>query len=211
LQKDWFGKRVLHMTDTEFATLARQGDRIAFTGLVENYQTVVYNLCYRMLGDAHDAEDAAQETFLRAYCQLHRYDSTRQFSTWLLSIASHYCIDQLRKRRLQCLSLEDEATSSHPALRMPRTPEDVTLQHERESQMQAWLNQLDAASRQVVVLRYWYDLSYEEIAETLGSTVGAIKSRLHRARDGMAGKIESTLRGHSAADITIAPYASMVI
>ena len=65
-------QRLSHMTDTELVTLARQGDQIAFTGLVEDYQTAVYNLCYRMQGDAHDAEDAAQETFLRAYRQLHR-------------------------------------------------------------------------------------------------------------------------------------------
>jgi RNA polymerase sigma-70 factor (ECF subfamily) len=198
------------MKDTELVILARQGNRIAFTGLVESYQTIVYNLCYRMLGDTHDAEDAAQETFLRAYRELHHYDSARSFSTWLLSIASHYCIDQLRKRRWQWLSLEDEAPSSHPALQMPRTPEDVTLQHERESQMQAWLNRLDPASRQVVVLRYWHDLSYEEIAETIGSTVGAIKSRLHRAREALARQVQPMLHGHLADKATLQHF-SMVI
>lgn len=199
------------MQDTELVTLARQGDQIAFTSLVENYQALVYNLCYRMLSDAHEAEDAAQETFLRVYRQLHRYDPARPFSTWLLSIASHYCIDQLRKRRLQWLSLEDEAAGSHPALRVPRTPEDVALQHEHESQMRTWLSQLDPASRQVIVLRYWYDLSYEEIADKIGCTVSAIKSRLHRAREALSGRLESTRRGGRPAGQTTAPHFSMVI
>ena len=73
---------------------AQHGSDEAFTKLVEAYQTHVYNLCYRMLGDAELAEDAAQETFLRAYQHLHRYDQKRPFATWLLSIAAHYCIDR---------------------------------------------------------------------------------------------------------------------
>ena len=79
---------------------AQQGDDEAFTKLVETYQTPVFNLCYRMLGEPELAEDAAQETFLRAYQHLHRYDQKRPFPTWLLSIAAHYCIDRLRRRKL---------------------------------------------------------------------------------------------------------------
>jgi RNA polymerase sigma-70 factor (ECF subfamily) len=197
------------MNDTKLVTRAQQGDLTAFTGLVESYQTAVYNLCYRMLGDAHDAEDAAQETFLRAYHQLRRYDPARPFSTWLLSIASHYCIDQLRKRRWQWLSLEDEVASSHPALQLPKTPEDITIRRENTRQMRAWLNRLDPASRQIVVLRYWYDLSYEEIAEAVGVTVGAIKSRLHRAREALVRHIEPTL--HRRVEQAAAQPCSMVI
>ena len=76
---------------------AQQGNDEAFTRLVEEYQTHVYNLCYRMLGEPEAAEDAAQETFLRAYQNLRRYDQTRSFATWLLSIGAHYCIDRLRR------------------------------------------------------------------------------------------------------------------
>jgi RNA polymerase sigma-70 factor (ECF subfamily) len=87
--------------DTEPGWLdkALNGDAQAFTDLVEAYQKPVYNLCYRMLGNSQDAEDAAQETFLRAYKSMRRYDRSRPFSTWLLSIAAHYCIDQIRRRR----------------------------------------------------------------------------------------------------------------
>ena len=78
---------------------AQQGDKEAFSELVEAHHKPVYNMCYRMLGNTGDAEDAAQETFLRAYKAIKRYDPSRKFITWLLSIAANYCIDQQRKRR----------------------------------------------------------------------------------------------------------------
>ena len=87
---------------------AQQGNDDAFTKLVEEHQTHVYNLCYRMLGEPEAAEDAAQESFLRAYQNLHRYDQSRPFATWLLSIAAHYCIDRLRRRKLSIFSIDEE-------------------------------------------------------------------------------------------------------
>src|SRR3972149_3442990 len=87
---------------------AKNGSDEAFTYIVETYQTPVYNLCYRMLGEPEAAEDAAQETFLRVYQHLHRYDQKRPFATWLLSIAAHYCIDQLRKRKFAIISLDKD-------------------------------------------------------------------------------------------------------
>ena len=94
--------------ETEWIRLAREGDQAAFGRLVVAYQTPVYNLAYRMLGDAGEAEEAAQETFLRAYTHLRSYDPQRPFCSWLLSIGSHYCIDLLRRRRITWLSFEDE-------------------------------------------------------------------------------------------------------
>ena len=97
------------MQDEEslWIVMAQKGDPEGFTNLVESYQTPVYNLCYRMLGNATEAEDAAQEAFLRAYTSIKRYDKDRPFATWLLSIAAHYCIDQIRKRRMSLISRED--------------------------------------------------------------------------------------------------------
>src|SRR5436190_19076356 len=83
----------LLLTDRERVARALDGDQDAFTDLVVDYQRSVYNLTYRMLGDTVEAEDAAQESFLRAYLNLDRYDSQRPLKTWVLSIASHYCID----------------------------------------------------------------------------------------------------------------------
>ena len=86
---------------------AQRGDHSAFARLVEAYKQPVYNLAYRMLGSAAEAEDAAQEVFLRAYLKLASYDRARKFSTWLLSIASNYCIDVLRRRRAVLVTLDD--------------------------------------------------------------------------------------------------------
>ena len=179
------------MTEQDWVRRARAGDETAFTALVETYQTAIYNLCYRMLGEAGEAEDAAQETFLRAYTQLSSYDPTRSFKTWLFSIANHHCIDRLRKRRLTWLSLDDPLPP-HPALQEPTPgPEEASVRREQTEALQALLAKLSPDDRTVIVMRYWYDFSYEEIAEATRSTVSAVKSRLHRARGSMAEMIKA--------------------
>ena len=163
---------------------ARTGDVEAFTRLVEAYRTPVYNLAYRMLGNAVEAEDAAQETFIRVYTRLHTFDVNRKFSSWLLSIASHYCIDRLRRRRMKLLSLEDVAFSGHLASDVGR-PEETVARDERDRQVHQILDRLPKDYRAAVVLCYWYDFSYREIAQMLDTTESAIKSRLFRARQMM--------------------------
>lgn len=176
--------------ELELVAAVLSGDQEAFGELVELYQRPVYNLCYRMLNEAGEAEDAAQEAFLRAYQHLDRYDNTRPFKTWLLSIASNYCIDRIRKRRLTWLSLE-EPLPPHPSLTSGEAePEDAALTGERGAAIQAMLSQLAPEYRAAVVLRYWYDMSYTEIAEMLDTTESAIKSRLFRARQSLAEKME---------------------
>jgi RNA polymerase sigma-70 factor (ECF subfamily) len=177
--------------ELELVASVLAGDQEAFGELVELYQRPVFNLTYRMLGDAGEAEDAAQEAFLRAYQHLDRYDSARPFKTWLLSIASNYCIDRLRKRRLTWLSIE-EPLPPHPSLTSAEgEPEDAALTGERHAAIQAMLTELAPEYRAAVVLRYWYDMSYTEIAEMLETTESAIKSRLFRARQSLAEKMES--------------------
>lgn len=167
------------------------GDQDAFGNLVLRYERDVFNLTYRMLNNRGEAEDAAQEAFLRAYANLDRYDPARPFKTWLLSIASNHCIDRIRRRRLTWLSLE-EPLPPHPALTSDVPgPEESTLDHERSEEVQALLDELSPEYRIAVVLRYWYDLSYAEIAEMLNTTESAVKSRLFRARQALANRLES--------------------
>ena len=172
------------VNESEWLIKAQRGDAEAFTCLLEAYQRPVFNLCYRMLGNAQDAEDAAQETFLRAYQYLKRYDNSRPFSTWLLSIAAHYAIDQIRKRKMQIVSVEELPV---PDLPEPSPGMELNLSKKEEQQrIKAVIGVLDAADRAAVVMYYWYDFSYEEICQALSLSMSALKSRLHRARRVMA-------------------------
>lgn len=166
------------------------GNLDAFGDLVRLYERPVFNLAYRMLGNSVEAEDASQEAFMKAYSNLNRYDHTRSFKTWLLSITSNHCIDKLRKRRLTYLSI-DEPLPPHPALVSTNdNPESAMMALERSETVQGLLENLSDEYRLVVVLRYWYDLSYAEIAEMTDSTESAVKSRLFRARQALAKQID---------------------
>jgi RNA polymerase sigma-70 factor (ECF subfamily) len=169
----------------EWLLAARKGDMDAFGRVVEAFHRPVYNLCYRMLGTPEDAEDAAQESFWKAYRGLARYDAQRSFGTWMLSIAAHYCIDRLRRRRLSFLSLESILPEDDSPDESPGPEDEAGKKQEREA-VQELLNTLGVEERSMIVMRYWYDMSYEEIAHALSRSVGAVKSRLHRARSTLA-------------------------
>jgi len=170
-----------------WVTQAQKGDDEAFTNLVEKYQKPVYNLCYRMLGEPETAEDAAQETFLKAYQNLARYDRERSFPTWLLSIAAHHCIDKLRRRRFHSISIdEDEEGQTDIPDRFAPDPEAETVKQQQRERLQDCLQSLDPTDRAAVVMRYWQDCSEAEIAQALKLTIPAVKSRLHRARRALA-------------------------
>ena len=178
------------MTDEKtWVIQAQKGNDEAFTQLVEAYQKPVYNLCYRMLGEPGAAEDAAQETFLRAYQNLHRYDNSRAFGTWILSIAAHYCIDQLRKKKFVMFSMDAE-NEDGTTFELPDAsaldPEVESVKSEQRDRLHLLLKDLDDTDRAAVVMRYWYDFSEKEIAKSLDLTVSAVKSRLHRSRRALA-------------------------
>jgi RNA polymerase sigma-70 factor (ECF subfamily) len=161
------------------------GDHRAFAQLVQAYQGPVYNLCYRALGNVEEAEDATQETFLRVYTNLHRYDQNRRFLNWILTIASNYCIDRLRKRHHPWTSLDDVAFSEPLSSPLEAAERQIERREQAET-IQQLLNRLPPDYRIPLILLYWYDFSYEAIAETLQISVSAVKSRLHRARHRLA-------------------------
>jgi RNA polymerase sigma-70 factor (ECF subfamily) len=182
-------RRQEHMDESdkecELILRAKDGSEEAFTNLVELYQVSVYNLCYRMLGDPMQAEEAAQETFMKAFKGLRRYDINRRFSTWLLSIASHQCIDWLRRRRLPTFSLEQLLPSQQKPDRAIG-PEETMVLNERQDEIRGILERLGYRDRALIVLHYWYELPYEVIAQSLSLSVSAVKSRLYRARRQLA-------------------------
>jgi RNA polymerase sigma-70 factor (ECF subfamily) len=164
---------------------ALAGDQTAFTELVTRYQSAVYNMASRMLGDPTDAEDAAQEVFVRAWNQLHTFQLDRRFSTWLLSIASHHCIDVLRRRKptapLDGVALYVQSDEPEP--------DEIVLRGEQREMVQSLINALPEKYKAVTLLRYYGDMSYDEIAQATGLTESAVKTQLHRARRMLAGQV----------------------
>jgi RNA polymerase sigma-70 factor (ECF subfamily) len=179
------GAIVEAMSDAELVELILQGNQEVFSVLVERYKDAVQNLAYRMLGNATEAEDITQEAFVRAYTQLATYKPVHKFSTWLLSIASHLAIDQLRRRRFLALPLEDVPFLEW-IVDVGISPEQSALQGEQQDEIQEYLQRLPGKYRAVIVLRYWYDFSYDEIASALKLTPPLVKARLHRARELLA-------------------------
>jgi RNA polymerase sigma factor (sigma-70 family) len=185
------GTTVEALKDVELVELVLAGQQNAFEVLVERYKDAVQNLAYRMLGNPTEAEDVTQEVFVRAYTQLATYKPAHKFSTWLLSIASHLAIDQLRRRRFLALPLEDVPFLEWMA-DLGTGPEQSALQGEQQDEIQIYLQRLPSKYRAVIVLRYWYDLSYEEISTALNLTPALVKARLHRARELLARYIKDS-------------------
>ena len=174
--------------DPKWIEQARHGDEEAFTMLVGAYETPVYNLCYRMLGESTAAEDAAQETFWRAWQKIKSYDPQRSFITWLLSIAAHYCIDQQRKQKVVLFEL-DEFPDFDLGDPFAPNPESEVITTTEDEALHRLVNHLNPTDRAAVILKYWYGSSEEEIAQMLSLTISAVKSRLHRSRRQLASLI----------------------
>jgi len=185
----------LNSDDALLVERCLKGDERAYGTLLGRYRRVVYSLVYRMVGNAEEAQDLAQEAFIRAFRNLASYDRSRSFSNWLLKIASNLTIDFHRKRRLKTVSLavgEDDETGRELELK-DTAPSvlDEMLEDEEARQTDGLVRSLPEHYRIVVLLRHAQDLSYEEIADTLGLPVGTVKARLHRARAMLKQKLES--------------------
>jgi RNA polymerase sigma-70 factor (ECF subfamily) len=177
--------------DQEAITAFRDGDPGAFDRLVRRHQDRVYRLARRLLSDADAALDAAQETFVKAWRALPRFQGNALFTTWLTRIAINQCRNELRRRRTvkhtRPLSLDAPAPGSG-ALRgemlaaMGPQAWEVARGREVDAGIRAALSHLDAEAREVLLLREVEDLSYEDMAEVLDVPVGTVRSRLHRAR-----------------------------
>ena len=178
------------MEDHDLVIASLNGDSSAFEGLVTKYQAPVYNLAYRMLGRAEDAEDISQESFVRAFVKLNTFDLDKKFCNWLLAIASHLCIDYLRRKRALFLDDQDYAEwvgNSEEA------PEAMALMQEQEGEIRKLLATLPTKYRSILILRYWHEMSYSEIGEVTGLAQGTVKTRLFRARSMLAERVPAPL------------------
>ena len=156
------------------------GDPSQFERIVLNYQDRIYNLCRYLLGNPQDAEDAAQEVFLKAYRKLKDFRPESSLYTWLYRIGVNTCLDHKRKFRPEPFkdqSLAEDLPSPEPS------PERRYQSKEIGQAIQSAFEQLSKNSRAVIVLKEMEGLSYEEIAEVMGTSVGTVKSRISRTRE----------------------------
>jgi len=164
---------------------ARRGDTRSFNQLVSQYQDMVYNVAFRILGDAEAAADASQDTFLSAYKAVARFKGG-SFKAWLLRIATNSCYDQLRvHQRRPTSSLEAIYTDTDPSSHFVNgreTPEEHALRQELGQVIQQGIQTLPPDQRTTLVLSDVQGLSYAEIAEVTGASIGTVKSRLSRGR-----------------------------
>ena len=175
--------------EAQLVTQAQNGDRNAFSELVSIHAQGVLNVVYRMCGDTLIAEDAAQETFIRAWQNLSSYRPQTPLRNWLYRIAFNAGMDMLRKnRRILPDDIEDmQLTDGRPG------PETLVSQQERADMVQRAILSLPDASRAVLVLREYEGLSYQEISSTLDIPVGTVMSRLNYARNLLKAKLEPQL------------------
>ncbi|PLS10383.1 RNA polymerase sigma factor SigW [Neobacillus cucumis] len=167
-----------------------KGDQDAFGEIVEIYKNSVYQLCYRMLGNRHEAEDIAQEAFLRAYVNIKSFNQDLKFSTWLFRIATNLCIDRIRKKKpdyyldaevagTEGLTMYSQISSDTPL------PENEVESLELQETVQKEISKLPEKYRSPIVLKYMEDMSLNEISEILELPLGTVKTRIHRGREAL--------------------------
>ncbi|WP_373894740.1 RNA polymerase sigma factor SigW [Virgibacillus natechei] len=172
----------------------KKGDKSAFEDVITFYQDKIYRHCFRMIGNAHEAEDIAQEAFIRSYVNIHSFDDRRKFSTWLYRIATNLTIDHIRKRKPDTyLDAQIQGTGgldmySQLASGGPSPGEEVESQ-----ELQCYIHQkileLPPKYRSSIILRYLEEFSLQEISDTLDIPLGTVKTRIHRGREALRKKL----------------------
>src|SRR5205085_6070275 len=187
--------------DTALMLRVKQGDREAFAQLVDKYKQPVMNVVYRMLRDATEAEDLAQNVFVQVYKSADRYRATAKFSTWLFTIVRNLCLNEIRRRSRHPASSMDTAhpeQEDQPLHQFEDTktfsPPDSLLQGELAEKIEQALGDLPENQRTAIMLCRQDELSYEDIAKVLGCSLSATKSLIHRGRETLKQKLKPYLR-----------------
>ncbi len=175
------------MTDEELVQKSITGDPLAFEQIVHKYEKLVYSICYRMFNDSQDAMDYTQETFIKVYKNMEKAIGKGSFKSWICTIATNTCLDELRKRnKKQTISLDEGFDDdNHPKYIVPDkapTPLEEILISEDSQALKDAINVLSDENKSIIILRDIEGLSYDEIAEALNLTLGTVKSRISRAR-----------------------------
>ena len=178
--------------EKELIKKVKNGDKIAFNILVENYQKKIYHLARRIVMNHEDADEVVQETFIKAYINISKFSEEHKFYTWLYRIAVNTSLSLIKKRRYRGLSLEALTENEH----FQPTSGDDTHQSSQDSEIKNLvkeaLKKLSPQLRTVFMLRTWEEMSYKEIAQTLKISEGTVMSRLNRARNKLKKLLKKT-------------------
>ncbi len=181
--------------DAELVRRCLDGNADAFRTLVERYQADVFSTAVRIVRRPEDAEDVTQDTFLRAFRALKRYDPARPFGAWLFTIATRLCIDFHRRNRAKTISLTQPEEGSAEEERTidlvdpGDRPDEETEKSELARRLEALVMELPPDARAAILLRHQHDMAYEDIARALNAPLGTIKARIHRARIALKEKL----------------------
>ena len=176
-----------HVSDQQLIEQTLAGDNTAYNQLVVRYQRAVYGLCRRMLRDHDLADEAAQETFVKAYFALRQYDRVYRFYTWLSRIAFNLCCDALKQRK------RTVPLGAAPEPQSADDPLESAVQSDATARIRDQIARLPADQRKIVLLRVDKELSYEEIGTILKIPIGTVMSRLYRARQALYESLKDIL------------------
>jgi RNA polymerase sigma factor (sigma-70 family) len=167
--------------DIFYIEAVRKGNVSAFSVLVERYQDMIYSLALKLLKNTEDAEEMAQDTFIKAFQKLNMYEGKSKFSTWLYSITYNACISELRKRRIHFSSLEEQRFSDQDEMKI-HSYFSETKKEDQEKYLNLALSKLPEDDQVLVTLYYYENQSMDDISVITGLTVSNIKVKIHRAR-----------------------------
>ncbi len=180
--------------DLDLATRHRYGDPQAFDEVYSRFAQLVFNLAFRMSGKPEEAEDLAQEIFIRIHKHLGRFNGRSTLKTWIYRVTLNHCRSKLGRKRYPTQPLAEENEGEGARLIDPRRdPEDVAMAHDTGRQISLALRQVKPAFREAVMLRDLQGLSYEEIAEILKVRIGTVRSRIARGRERLRIVLEKTI------------------
>ncbi len=188
--KSWRGINKMDALVNKRIEQVLKGDQNVYADIVNLYQHKLYQVCYRMLNNKQEAEDIAQEAFIRAYINLHTFDQKRKFSTWIYRIATNLCIDRIRKKKPDYyLDAEVAGTNGldmySQIAASEQLPEEQLEQMELQERIQYEISRLPEKYRSVIVLKYIEELSLQDISEILDMPLGTVKTRIHRGREAL--------------------------
>ncbi|MFQ5942547.1 MAG: RNA polymerase sigma factor [Anaerolineales bacterium] len=171
-------------TDRDLVLRTRRGEVEAFGEVVRRYQQSVFNVCYRMLGERMEAEDLAQEAFIRAYQRLATFDVERPFEPWIRRVATNVCLNHIQAQKPESYELDEERDQSPTAI--GKDPETFLQSAQASEEIRQAILTLPPHYRAVIELRHYQEMSYSEIAEALELPISDVKSHLYRARRKLA-------------------------